>query len=652
MKKILVVDDSLTVRMDLAEALEAAGLSPVPCATLAEARAELDARAISLAILDVRLPDGDGIEFLRELRGDPRFAQLPVLMLTSVDEVGDRIRGLRTGANDYVGKPYDTDSVIARVRELVGSGRTSSAKLVLLIDDSLTFRSTLAAGLEGAGYSVLSAGSGVEGLRVAAARRPAAIIVDGVMPDMNGDTVIRRIRLDPALRTTPCLLLTGSDDATAEIHALDAGADLFVRKEADLEVILARVAALLRSSTEEMPAETASLLGPTRILAVDDSPTYLHAIADQLHDEGFDVVQATSGEEAIELLAVQHVDCILLDLVMPGLSGIDTCRQIKAAPSVRDTPLIVLTSHDGRDAMIDGLAAGADDFVSKSSGREVLSARIQAHIRRRKFADEHRHFRTRLLRSEREAAEARAAQELAETRAALAEQLEQSNAELSAANRELEAFSYSVSHDLRAPLRAINGFATALFEDLDVRLDETNRGDFQRVFAATARMGEQIDSLLELSRISRLAIVHEPIDVSAIATAVAQELQQRDPERSVEVVIAPGLGAIGDRRLVRSVFDNLLGNAWKFTARVPLPRIEVGRDTHGLFVRDNGAGFDAASSERLFRPFQRFHSESDFPGTGIGLATVRRIVERHHGRIWAESAVGAGATFYFTLSAE
>jgi DNA-binding response OmpR family regulator len=650
--EILVVDDSLTVRMDLAEALEAAGLAAVPCANLAEARAALADRAIALAILDVRLPDGDGIEFLGELRADPRYAQLPVLMLSSEAEVGDRIHGLRMVANEYVVKPYDTDSVIVRVRELVGSGRTSSANLVLVIDDSLTFRSSLAAGLERAGYTVIAAGSGAEGLRMAAARRPAAIIVDGVMPEMNGDTVIRRVRLDPALRTTPCLLLTGSDDATAEIHALDAGADLFVRKEADLDMILARVGALLRSSAEEVQAETASLLGPTRILAVDDSPTYLHAIADQLHDEGFDVVQAMSGEEAIELLAVQHVDCILLDLVMPGLSGIDTCRQIKAAPSVRDTPLIVLTSHDSRDAMIDGLAAGADDFVSKSSGREVLSARIQAQIRRRKFDDEHRHFRTRLLRSEREAAEARAAQELAETRAALAEQLEQTNAELSAANRELEAFSYSVSHDLRAPLRAINGFATALVEDLDTRLDDKDRAHFQRVFAATLRMGELIDSLLELSRIGRVALEREPIDVSAIASAVALELEQREPARSVEVVIAPGLVASADRRLVRSVFDNLLGNAWKFTARAPHPRIEVARDARGLFVRDNGIGFDSAGAERLFRPFQRFHAEAEFPGTGIGLATVRRIVERHRGRVWAESAVGAGATFYFTLPAD
>lgn len=291
--------------------------------------------------------------------------------------------------------------------------------------------------------------------------------------------------------------------------------------------------------------------------------------------------------------------------LMPGLSGIDTCRQIKSAPTVRDTPLIVLTSHDGRDAMIDGLTAGADDFVSKASGRDVPSARIQAQIRRRKFADEHRHYRERVLRSEREATEARAAQELAETRAALAGELELANRELSAANRELEAFSYSVSHDLRAPLRAINGLASA----------------------------------------------RETIDVSAMATELVDELVRRDPDRVVEVAVAPRLTVHADRRLFRVMLDNLLGNAWKFTARGPAAKIEIGLANGALSVRDNGVGFDRKQAEHMFRPFERRHAESEFQGTGIGLATVHRIVERHHGKIWAESGVGAGATFYVQLTA-
>src|SRR5262249_47533841 len=249
------------------------------------------------------------------------------------------------------------------------------------------------------------------------------------------------------------------------------------------------------------PAEAGSLLSPKRILAVDDSATYLHALADQLRNEGYDVAQATSGEEALDLLAVQHVDCILLDRIMPGLSGAETCQRIKAAPVVRDIPLIMLTSLEGRDAMIDGFSAGADDFISKSSGLDVLKARVQAQIRRKQFEDEHRSVREQLLRTEHEAAEARAARELAETRAPLLEPLEHGNRELATrnreladanralaiANRELEAFSYSVSHDLRAPLCSIDAFTRAIAEDAGDRLDPGSREHIVRVLSATAR---------------------------------------------------------------------------------------------------------------------------------------------------------------------
>ncbi|MDB4955011.1 MAG: multi-sensor signal transduction histidine kinase, partial [Myxococcales bacterium] len=628
MSAILIVDDSLTVRMDLADALEAAGFQPVPCESLAEARVALRARTIALAILDVRLPDGDGVSFLEELRADPKLAELPILMLSSEAEVKDRIRGLKTGATDYVGKPYDTGFVIARVGELVDVGRVSSGRLVLVIDDSPTFRAGLVEALERSGYQTLVASSGAEGLRIASIRRPAAIIVDGVMPEMDGPTVIRRVRLDLALRTTPCVLLTGSEDAAAEIHALDVGADAFVRKESDMEVILARVAAVLRTARDERPVAAASSMSPKRILAVDDSATYLDALGDQLRDEGYDVVLATSGAEAIELLAVQNVDCILLDRMMPGLSGAETCERIKSAPIVRDIPLIMLTALEGRDVMIDGLAAGADDFISKSSGLDVLKARVKAQIRRKQFEDEHRRVREQLLRSEHEAAEARVARELAETRVAFTEQLERNNIGLAAANNELEAFSYSVSHDLRAPLRSIAGFTRMLGEELDNKLDDTGRDHLRRVLAATARMTDLIDALLELSRISRAPLGARRVDLSALSALVIEELQRRDPDRLVTVTIAPELAGNADTRLVRILLDNLLGNAWKFTAKRDRAHIELGKTDTEYFVRDDGAGFDMAYAKRLFLPFQRLHAEAEFSGTGIGLATVRRIVER------------------------
>jgi DNA-binding response OmpR family regulator len=648
-KTVLIVDDSLTVRMDLADAFRDAEFETVLCSTVAEARNVLSHASPDVVILDIRLPDGDGIELLREIRTSDSLSSAVVVMLSTEAEVRDRIRGLQTGADEYVGKPYDSGYVVAKTQELLRERRQSATSVttVLVIDDSVTFREELRTALEGAHYAVAIAGTGEEGLRLAASQRPAAILVDGVLPGIDGATVIRRLRLDAALRDVPCLLLTASEDMGAELRALDAGADSFVRKEDSLDVILARLAAVLRrAGARAQGDETRSLLATKKILAVDDSLTYLEELGEALRDEGYDVICARSGEEAIELLAVQTVDCILLDLLMPGLSGQETCVRIKAAQSVRDVPLIMLTALDDRSAMIQGLSSGADDYISKSSEFEVLKARVRAQIRRKQFEDENRRIREELLRTELEAAEARAARELAATRAVLVEELERKN-------RELEAFSYSVSHDLRAPLRSIDGFSQALIEDCADMLSSKSREHLQRVRSAAQRMGELIDDLLQLSRIGRAEIHRSRMNLSEIARTVSSELQRREPERRVEIDIQEGMMADVDSRLMRVVLENLLGNAWKFTANVPQPRVQFlsERTASGpaFVVRDNGAGFDMAYVEKLFRPFQRLHSATEFSGTGIGLATVHRVVDRHGGRVWAQGSVGGGAAIYFTI---
>jgi two-component system NtrC family sensor kinase len=648
-ESVLIVDDSLTVRMDLADAFEAAGFRALPCATAAAARAAVSREAISVAILDVILPDGDGVELLEELRAGASGAKTVILMLSTEAEVKDRVRGLATGADEYVGKPYDAGYVVAKVQELLRGRRErepAERSTVLIIDDSMTFREALRAALVAAGNEVLVATTGEEGLRVAAAQRPNAIIVDGVLPGMDGATVIRRIRLDAAMRGIACVLLTGSDGDGAELRALDAGADSFVRKEEDMDVIVAKIAAAVRTAAAAPKADLASLLGPKKILAVDDSPTYLNELGDALRGEGYDVILAHSGEEALELLGVQAVDCVLLDLLMPGLGGQETCRRIKSAPIFRDTPLIVLTSLDDRDAMIDTLSAGADDYISKSSDLEVLKARVRAQIRRKQFEDENRRIREKLLHNELEAAETRAARQLAETRAALVEELENKN-------EDLEAFSYSVSHDLRAPLRIIDGFSAALLEDCGDALDDIGRDHLRRVRGAARRMGELIDDLLQFSRIGRADLHRSAVDVSRLVDVVVGDLRRSDEARAVDVVIEGGMVAQADPQLLRVVLENLLGNAWKFTSKTTGARIEVRTTTKdgasAFQVRDNGAGFDMTFAPKLFSPFQRLHTEAEFPGTGIGLATIRRIVERHGGHVWAEASVGQGAILTFTL---
>ena len=647
--RVLIVDDSLTVRMNLAEMLRADGVEPELCATIAEARRALAAGTFDLAIFDVLLPDGDGVELLREIRARPDPAPCAVMLLSTEAEVRDRIRGLATGADEYVGKPYDPGYVLARARALMRRLRAPpepGRDTVLIVDDSVTFRERMKQVLEQEGYAVLLAGNGSEGLRLAAEARPSAILVDGVLPDIDGATVIRRIRLDAALRRTPCLVLTAAEDEDSEIRALDTGADAFVRKGEDAAVMLARLKAVLRGTDARRDHDTASITARKKVLAVDDSETYLRALSGNLLREGFDVALARSGEEALDLLAVQPVDCVLLDLMMPGIGGTETCRRVKAAPGLRDTPIVMLTARDDRAAMIEGLGAGADDYIAKSSDFAVLRARVAAQIRRKQFEDENRLYRERLLQKELETAQARAAQQLAETRAAMAEALERKN-------RELEAFSYSVSHDLRAPLRSVDAFGRVLEEEHAAALDPEGRDYLHRIRAATQRMAELIDDMLELARASRGELTREPVDLSAVARAVAAELANAEPARAVRFDIADGVAAEGDARLLRIVLENLLGNAWKYSRVAASPRIAFGVTEHdnviAFFVQDNGAGFDMSFAHKLFEPFERLHTTEQFPGSGIGLATVARIVSRHGGRIWAESAVGEGATFFWTL---
>ena len=245
----------------------------------------------------------------------------------------------------------------------------------------------------------------------------------------------------------------------------------------------------------------------------------------------------------------------------------------------------------------------------------------------------------------------------AEIRALNAElevRVDQRTAELVLANHNLEAFTYSVAHDLRSPLRALSGYSEALTEDYGDRLDDTGRQYADRIQTATERMGTLIDDLLMLAQVSRTDMNLAAVDLSAEVTAISAELHDREPGRVVRFAIRDGVRVTADRSLIRTVLQNLLENAWKFTAKREDATIEFGVTAAGdsrvcCYVRDNGAGFDPAFTGKLFQPFQRLHAVTEFPGTGIGLASVQRIIERHGGRVWAEGAVGHGATFYFTL---
>jgi DNA-binding response OmpR family regulator len=705
MAPVLIVDDSLTVRADLEEAFATRAIATIACATMAEARTVLARQQVGLMVLDVVLPDGDGIDLLRAVRATAAGASLPVLVLSNEAQVSDRIRGMLTGSNDYVGKPYDRDRLVARAVQLL---RVAGAPLddlpqVLVIDDSLTYREQLAELLRGAGYQVALAPSGEEGLRALARRRPAAVVIDGVLPGMDGAAVVRKLRLDPALRTLPCILLTGADEDGAELHALDSGADAFVRKGGDAGVLLARLAAVLRNVDGASHAVAAAQVGQ-RILAVDDSRTYLHQLADVLGDEGYDMILAESGEQALALTAVQQVDCVLLDRLMPGLSGTETCRRLKGNAATRDIPLIMLTAMEDREAMIEGLSTGADDYVLKSSEFDVLKARLRAQLRRKQFEDESRRIRAELMDKEMEAAEMRATRALVESRAELLTMLEQKNcdlehavraleerqAEVNEKNRQLEEasrlkseFLSNMSHELRTPLNAIIGFSDVLAGGIIGVLSPKQQTCIGHVLASGRHLLGLINDILDLSKVEagQMHLALESIDANVELRSCLSIVQDGAARRGIglEFIPCPALERTQvDLRKFRQMVYNLLSNAVKFSQEggrvslslhrtrraavtnvaepgwasrmLPLPAGDWD-DFLEVRVRDYGEGIAANDLPLLFQTFRQLDASCSrqHEGSGLGLALVSRMAELHGGTVGLSSAPGQGAQFSIWL---
>jgi two-component system sensor histidine kinase/response regulator len=368
------------------------------------------------------------------------------------------------------------------------------------------------------------------------------------------------------------------------------------------------------------------------VLVVDDTPANVHLLTELLQRQGLRVLEAINGDQGIALAQRFRPDVILLDVRMRGLGGFETCGVLKADPRTQAIPVIFMTVISDTAAKVAAFEAGASDYVTKPFHVDEALARINTQLR--------------LVESQKQ---------LARLNAELEGRVRERTAQLEAANRELQAICYSMAHDLRGPLGALDGFAALLTEHLQGMDDTRALHYLSRIRSGVKQMDALTEALLNLAHLSLQEPKEESVDLGDLAAQALQRRLEQEPQRHVQIELAPDLVVRADRGQMALLVEHLVDNAWKFTANVPGARLAVGRAPSTLgeavfFVRDNGAGFDMAYADKLFKPFQRLHAVSEFPGVGIGLAIAERIVSRGGGRIWAESAPGQGATFYFTLA--
>jgi signal transduction histidine kinase len=361
---------------------------------------------------------------------------------------------------------------------------------------------------------------------------------------------------------------------------------------------------------------------------VDDDPSIRSTVVEVLAQSGIAAEAFGTGEAMLGNRGTDRPDLVIVDQHLPDTTGIALSISLKSEDP--DLGVILLTGYASADDAIAAVRL-VDDYLTKPVQPEVLVRSVTAGLER-----------TRLRRENR-----RLVDSLHEMNAALEETVTERTGAL-------EMFTYAVAHDLRAPLRAMDGYSEALMEDCFETLGEVGRGYAGRIQAASSQMAKLIDALLDLSRVSRAEMNLQTIDLGAEASQIAEELQRSGPDRGVRFVIQQPVWAVADPTLIATVLQNLLDNAWKYSSRrenavIEFATMPAGDSPVCYYVRDNGAGFDSAFVDKLFAPFQRLHTPSEFPGTGIGLASLRQIVERHGGQVWAEGAVGEGATFYFTL---
>lgn len=701
---ILIVEDSPTQAEQLKYLLEQHHYSVTAANSGQQALALVDKHKPALVISDIVMPEMNGFELCQQIKSNESTQDIPVILLTALSSSEDVLEGLACGADSFITKPYSEEYLLLRVEQILANKKLWQNERVRV------------------GVEILFAGK-------------SRFITSNLQQML---TLLLSTYEEAVHRNTELI------QAQDELRSLNERLEDLVEERAEKEADRRRAEAALRALAARQEALLAAI--PDIIMEVDNNKVYTWANQAGIEFFGEDVI----GKEAAFYFEGEQDTYVV---VQPLFNGDEStiyveswqrrkdgqkrllawwCRVLKddrgnaigALSSARDiteskrvevalreseerfrslyensTVGLYRTTPDGRILLANPTLVR---ILGYSSFDELATRDLEKHgfepsYDRAQFLERiERDGEVKGLESSwtrrdgtaifvRESARAirdpqgktlhydgtveditarkRAEDEIRRLNAELEQRVRERTAQLEAANKELEAFAYSVSHDLRAPLRGIDGWSLALLEDYYDQLDEQARQYLDYVRSEAQRMGRLIDDLLQLSRVTRAEMHHGPVDLTALAQTVAARLRATQPERQVEVVIQPGLTAHGDAALLEIVLTNLLGNAWKFggtrcPARIefgclphptPPPKAGEGREGVIYFVRDNGVGFDMAYAQKLFGAFQRMHRASEFPGTGIGLATVQRIVHRHGGRVWAEAHVNQGATFYFTL---
>jgi PAS domain S-box-containing protein len=489
---------------------------------------------------------------------------------------------------------------------------------ILLVDDDASKMLALENILSSLGQNLVKAHSGKEALRALLNRDFAVVLLDVCMPVMDGFETAAIMREREKLAHLPIIFVTASDGSETHLaQGYSLGAVDYIYTPIVPEILRAKVSVFVQLKLQQ------ERMGR---LEQREHEKRLGEVRDRLEVE---VKRNRFFTLSLDLLSIAGLDGYFRQL-NPSWE-----RTLGYTPEeLKSRPFLEFVHPDDRQATLDAMRKlEAGESVAEFENRYRARDGSYRWLVWNAAPD----LEERLIYA--------VARDVTERK--------QADLALQMSNQELETFGYSVSHDLRAPLRGIDGFSQALEEDCGGRLDDIGRQHLKRIRAATSRMGLLIDALLQLSRVSSTALRMSAVDLSALARSVVGDLRERDPQRQVECAIAEGARARGDPALLRSVLENLLGNAWKFTGKQEDARLEFSVETsHGspvYSVRDNGAGFDMKDAAKLFGPFQRLHRADEFPGTGIGLATVQRIVRRHGGQVCAESAVGVGTAIHFTL---